>query len=74
LIRIHGDFNHKDEAGRVRLDTPDAVRDIEMLGNQLREGERVLVHDVGGYEAECVLERVNKGWRARVISGTGRAW
>ena len=72
LITIHADFNHKDVEGRVRLDTPDAREDIEKLGDQVREGTRVLVYDKGGYQAECVLERVEGDWRARIMPRTGK--
>jgi len=71
---IRAEFNHKAQAGRVRLDTPDAREDIERLGDHIREGTRVLVRDEGGYQAECLLERVEGEWRARELSGTGRQW
>ena len=71
---IRADFNHKDQAGRVRLDTPDAREDIERLGDHIHDGTRVLVHDEGGYQAECLLEHVEGEWRARELSGTGSRW
>ena len=74
LNTVRGDFNHKDEAGRVRLDTSDAKADIERLGTEIRDGVHVLVYDEGGYQAECVLERVGREWRARILPETGKAW
>jgi hypothetical protein len=74
LITIRGDFNHKDEAGRVRLDTPDSREDLDKLGAWVRDGVRVLVFDEGGYQAECILEKVDGEWRARMIHGTGKTW
>ena len=71
---IRADFNHKDQAGRVRLDTPDAREDIERLGDHIHDGTRVLVQDEGGYQAECLLEHVEGEWRARELSGTGSRW
>lgn len=71
MIRIYGDFNHRDEQGRVRLDTVGSERDIAKLESALRPGLQVTVFD-DSYEAEGVLELVEGTWRARILWETGR--
>ncbi|TLZ77475.1 MAG: hypothetical protein E6K08_03830 [Methanobacteriota archaeon] len=74
MLQIRGDFNDKDEEGRVRLDTPVSKQDIEKLGSQVKEGIRVLVVDdgEGGFQAECILELSKGIWCARILWETGK--
>ena len=72
LPRIRGDFNSKDERGRVRLDTAGSEKDIAELGADAWSALRVLIYDEGGYQAQGILEFVDGIWRARIIPGTGR--
>ncbi len=71
-MRIRCDFNHKDERGRVRLDTPDSEEDIGALGADAWSGRHVRIYDEGGYQAEGILEFVDGIWRARIVPNTGR--
>ena len=73
LPRIRGDFNSKDERGRVRLDTVESEKDIAELGADAWSGLHVLLYDDGGYQADGILELVDGIWRARIIPGTGRS-
>jgi hypothetical protein len=71
LIRIYGDFNHRDQQDRVRLDTFGSERDLAKLQTVLEPGLRVQVYD-DSYEAEGILEIVEGGWRARILWETGK--
>ena len=51
LPRIRGDFDSKDERGRVPLDTPESEKDIAELGADAWDGLHVLIYDEGGYQA-----------------------
>ncbi len=68
LIRIRGDFNARDNEGRVRLDTVESEEDIAAWGAEVWSGRLVLICDEGegGYQAAGVLEFVDGSWRARI--------
>ncbi len=63
LPRIRGDFDSKDERGRVPLDTPESEKDIAELGADAWDGLHVLIYDEGGYQADGILEFVDGIWR-----------
>src|SRR5207247_10201270 len=71
LPRIRGDFNSKDERGRVPLDTPESEKDIAELGADAWGGLHVLIYDEGGYQAAGILEFVDGIWRL-ALSGAPR--
>jgi hypothetical protein len=63
VIRIYADFNHCDEAGRVRLDTIGSLADIRKHEGALTEGLVVLLYMEDEFEVEGTLYFEN-GWLA----------
>jgi len=55
MIRIYADFNHKDDQGRVILDTAGSLADIENHKNELTEGMEVLLYMEDEFEIEGIL-------------------
>ena len=53
---ISADFNSADPKGRLRLNLVGSMRDLETLGERVREGLEVIVRDEGLW-AEGALER-----------------
>ena len=70
MIRIFTDFN-TESLGKVPIDFPASLKDIEKQGVDLIEGLRVLVYD-DSFEMEAVVEKDQGKWHARLIEGTGR--
>jgi len=74
LPRIRGDFNSKDERGRVPLDTPESEKDIAELGADAWDGLHVLIYDEGGYQADGILEFVDGIWRLALSGAPAGDW
>ena len=68
MIRICGDFNEKDEKGRVVLRYADDVKNEDVV---LREGMPVTVWE-DETEVDGVLEFEDGFWRARLDEATLR--
>lgn len=68
MIRIWGDFNEKDEKGRVILRNAD---DFKSEAVELRDGMRVVVW-MEETEVEGVLEHEAGVWRAKLDPATLR--
>jgi len=71
IIRLYGDFNHRDEQDRVKLDTAGSERDLAEIRANLKPGARATIYD-DSYEAEGILEFIEGTWRARILWETGR--
>lgn len=52
MIRIYADFNHRDEQGRVILDTVGSLHDIEENHGQISEGMNVILYMDDDVEVE----------------------
>ncbi len=55
MIRLYADFNHRDEQGRVLLDTVGSLADVETHASELRDGMRVILHMNEDFEVEGTL-------------------
>jgi hypothetical protein len=63
VIRIYADFNEGTNRG-VDLGIPGSVRDIERVGRELVEGERVMLYVPNDFEVEATLFREDGHWYA----------
>ena len=63
MIRIWGDFNRRDELGRVVLHSADDMKSEQV---NLEPGLRVIIW-MEDIEAEGVLEKDKGVWRARIV-------
>lgn len=55
MIRIYADFNHRDEQGRVELDTVGSLADIKQHADILADGMTVLLYMEDELEVEGTL-------------------
>ena len=55
MIRIYADFNHRDDQGRVVLDTVGSLADIKEHEDVLAEGMDVLLYMEDEFEVEGTL-------------------
>jgi hypothetical protein len=54
--RFLADWQNADEAGRVRLNTRGALRQIERLGAAMATGLKVILDDDDEFEADGIVE------------------
>jgi hypothetical protein len=55
MIRIYADFNHRDEQGRVVLDTVGSLADIRQHEGALVDGMVVLLYMEDEFEIQATL-------------------
>jgi len=63
MIRLYADFNHRDEQGRVLLDTVGSLADIKKYEHMLAEDMDVMLHMENEFEVQGKLI-FDEVWRA----------
>jgi hypothetical protein len=56
MYRIYFDPNAGDESDRFDLGIPGSLRDIELIGSELKNGMRVILYDNEELEVEPLIE------------------
>ena len=63
MLRIYCDFNNAIDERRYSLNCVGSLKDIERVGNHLKDGMKVVLYQTGELEAEATIHNdLEWGW------------